>query len=60
MNPDEIKKLISLATGQAANFKRVDLQIHSDESDDFPRPCDFDDARFEPYGGPRILDQAIS
>jgi DNA repair ATPase RecN/PHP family Zn ribbon phosphoesterase len=48
MTPEEIKKQISLATARAANFKRVDLQIHSDESDDYPRPCDLGDAHFEP------------
>ena len=48
MTPEEIKKHVSRATTRAANFKRVDLQVHSDESDDFPQPCDFGNIRFEP------------
>jgi DNA repair ATPase RecN len=47
MTPDEIKKYVQGSLSHAANFKRVDLQIHSDESGDFPRACDFGGIQFE-------------
>lgn len=47
MNPDEVKKYLLAALSRASNFKRVDLQIHSDESGDFPRSGDFGDACFD-------------
>jgi DNA repair ATPase RecN len=48
MNSTEIAKYISGATSKAANFKRVDLQIHSDESGDFPRAEEYGSVRFDP------------
>lgn len=47
MNPDETRNHICGALSRAANFKRVDLQIHSDESGDYPRADDFGDTRFD-------------
>jgi DNA repair ATPase RecN/PHP family Zn ribbon phosphoesterase len=48
MNPEDIKKLVQAALSRASNFHCVDLQIHSDESGDFPRICDFGDIQFKP------------
>jgi DNA repair ATPase RecN len=47
MNPDEVKAYVLEALSRASNFKRVDLQIHSDESGDFPRAADYGDAYFD-------------
>lgn len=48
METKEIKKLIKKALKDAANFKAVDLHIHSDESEDFPRECSYDEVRITP------------
>jgi len=48
MTPLEVKKLIEEKIGNAANFKKVDLHIHSDESPDFPRENDFEEIKFSP------------
>ncbi len=47
MNPDEVKKHVLSELSRASNFKRVDLQIHSDESGDFPRSENYGDASFD-------------
>lgn len=48
MTPSEVKKLIEEKLANAANFKKVDLHIHSDESPDFPRDNDFGVIKFSP------------
>jgi DNA repair ATPase RecN len=48
MTPEEVKVYIGQALGKASNFKRVGLQIHSDDSTDFPRENDYGAATFAP------------
>jgi len=48
METKEIKKLIKKALNDAANFKAVDLHIHSDESNDFPRECSYNGEKIFP------------
>lgn len=48
LTPLEVKKLIEEKLVKAANFKKVDLHIHSDESPDFPRANDFGEIKFSP------------
>jgi hypothetical protein len=48
LTPSEVKRLIEKKLANAANFKKVDLHIHSDESPDFPRENDFEVIKFVP------------
>lgn len=48
LTPLEVRKLIEEKLINAANFKKVDLHIHSDESPDFPRENDFGEIKFSP------------
>jgi hypothetical protein len=48
MTPSEVKNLIGRRTAQAANFKKVDLHVHTDDSSDFPRENDFEVVKFCP------------
>jgi DNA repair ATPase RecN len=48
MTPPEARRLIEEKLANAANFRKVDLHIHSDESPDFPREHAFGEIKFTP------------
>jgi len=48
ITPLEARKLIEEKLVNAANFRKVDLHIHSDESPDFPREQAFGEITFTP------------